>query len=121
MRDNIFTYINNVVFSKKTVSLKLHDEEIPAPQFLLQRWCSMIKSKDYINIINNTTNRWLFTMSKIHLYKLYVECLPQQKRQKINYIKKLPREEDSTSVPDTLEISKREFEQNNKLLKFLTK
>lgn len=119
MRDNIFTYINNTLFNKKRVEDTLQEDEVPLPSFLLQRWCSMVKSKDCINIINNTSNRWLFTTTKLHLYKLYVECLPKQKRQKINYIKKAPKADDDISVPEILEMSKREFAENKTLLNII--
>lgn len=117
---NIFSIINNTVFSKKTVSSKLHEEEIELAPYMLQRWCSMA-SETYIPIINLTTNRWVFNLSKKDTYRILIECLPQIKRKKINYIKKVSEKDkevkDSTYI--NLEISEREYNLYKDTLNFL--
>jgi len=84
----IFDYIKNVLFFKKTYQMENVDEIKKYNIFMINRWVSM-NDAESANLINETTNRvnYLSNDREMH-YRLLLNVLPQKPFNKINYIKK---------------------------------
>jgi len=122
MSDSIFDVINWILKKPKT---KLNIQE-NVSTYLINRWLSMV-GPDHSNIINETLNRWYYnnsiytdTETVSNLYRL---ILPKNIK-KINYIKK--NKEKKQKINQNVcfehtqrEISKREVDQQKKLLEEL--
>ena len=123
MDDTIFNFIDSVLFNKKKLNT-INEGETQFNLYMLNRWCSMYSS-DISLIINETTNRYgkLF-QTKQEQYEFILNMLPRVKKKRINYIKKTkeePKKEDNEIhlIAKAMEMSKRELEQNIKLLEEL--
>ena len=123
MDDTIFNFIDSVLFTKKKLNT-INEGETQFNLYMLNRWCSMYSS-DISQIINETTNRYgkLF-QTKQEQYEFILNMLPRVKKKRINYIKKTkeePKKEDNEIhlIAKAMEMSKRELEQNIKLLEEL--
>jgi hypothetical protein len=82
-------------------------------------------SSDIAQILNETTNRYgkLF-QTKQEQYDFILNMLPRVKKKRLNYIKKVkeePKKEDNelALIAKAMEMSKRELEENIKLLETL--
>jgi len=123
MDDTIFNYIDSVLFNKKKLNT-INEGETQFNLYMLNRWCSMYSS-DVAQIINETSNKYgkLF-QTKQEQYEFLLNMLPRVKKKRINYIKKNKEEakkEDNELglIAKAMEISKREIEENIKLLEKL--
>ncbi len=123
MDDTIFNFIDSVLFNKKKLNT-INEGETQFNLYMLNRWCSMYSS-DIAQIINETSNRYgkLF-QTKQEQYEFLLNMLPRVKKKKLNYIKKVkedPKKEDTelALIAKAMEISKRELEENIKLLETL--
>lgn len=83
---NIFDYLKSILFTKKEISAKTIEEE-NFDLFMVNRWCSMMDG-NCSKIINETTNKFGYTLNSEQQYKLLQNILPQYKFRKINYIKR---------------------------------
>jgi hypothetical protein len=122
MSDSIFDVINWILKKPKT---KINIQE-NVSTYLINRWLSMV-GPDHSNIINETLNRWyynnsIYTDTEI-VSNLYRLILPKNIK-KINYIKK--NKEKKQKINQNVcfehtqrEISKREVDQQKKLLEEL--
>jgi hypothetical protein len=123
MDDTIFSYIDSVLFTKKKLNT-INEGETQFNLYMLNRWCSMYSS-DIAQILNETTNKYgkLF-QTKQEQYDFILNMLPRVKKKKINYIKKV-KEEAKKEDPEialiakAMEMSKRELEENLKLIETL--
>ena len=88
MTENIFTYINDILFAKKGNLLNNIDSESNYNSYMINRWVSMY-SPNIAEIINHTTNR-LFPIfeTKKDNYKFLLAVLPKCRFRRIKYIKK---------------------------------
>jgi hypothetical protein len=122
MKDNIFDYIKDILFSKRKKYIKYTNEQLQFAPYMLQRWCSMADKNTSI-ILNNTTNKWLIhTQDKQYIYKLLVTILPKMQQKKIAYLKKQNKSdktEDISNICKTLECSEREYNEALKILNSL--
>ena len=123
MDDTIFSYIDSVLFSKKKLNT-INEGETQFNLYMLNRWCSMYSS-DIAQILNETTNKYgkLF-QTKQEQYDFILNMLPRVKKKRLNYIKKVKEEtkkEDTelALIAKAMEMSKRELEENIKLLETL--
>jgi len=123
MDDTIFNYIDSVLFTKKKLNT-INEGETQFNLYMLSRWCSMYSS-DIAQILNETTNRYgkLF-QTKQEQYEFVLNMLPRVKKKRLNYIKKVKEEakkEDTelALIAKAMEMSKRELEENIKLLELL--
>ena len=123
MDDTIFNYIDSVLFTKKKLNT-INEGETQFNLYMLNRWCSMYSS-DVAQILNETTNKYgkLF-QTKQEQYDFILNMLPRVKKKRLNYIKKVKEEakkEDNeiALIAKSMEISKRELEENIKLLETL--
>ncbi len=123
MDDTIFNFIDSVLFTKKKLNT-INEGETQFNLYMLNRWCSMYSS-DIAHIINETSNKYgkLF-QTKEEQYQFVLNMLPKVKKKRINYIKKTkeePKKEDNelTLIAKAMEMSKRELEQNIKILEEL--
>lgn len=82
----LFDYLKDIVINKKgTIPLL---EYVP---FLINRWLSFI-SPQVCNVLNDTVNKNYF-LSKEQHYKFLITAFPKQKyMSKINYIKKIKKQ-----------------------------
>lgn len=107
----IFDLLSSLLFTKKVVELNC-DEESQFSSFMINRWCSM-HSKELANLINETTNVYTgqqFTKQEQYLF--YYHLLPKYRFKKLNYIKKVKKEDkekEKIHIPEFL--SQREFKQ----------
>ena len=119
MKDNIFNYIKDVLFTKKKKYIKCTNEQLQFAPYMLQRWCSMA-DKNVTIILNNTSNKWLMhTQDKPYVYKLLLTILPKIQQKKIAYLKKTnksDKKEDILNICKTLECSEREYNEALKIL-----
>jgi hypothetical protein len=123
MDDTIFNYIDSVLFTKKKLNT-INEGETQFNLYMLNRWCSMYSS-DVAQILNETTNKYgkLF-QTKQEQYDFILNMLPRVKKKRLNYIKKV-KEEAKKEDPEialiakSMEMSKRELEENIKLLETL--
>jgi hypothetical protein len=123
MDDTIFNFIDSVLFTKKKLNT-INEGETQFNLYMLNRWCSMYSS-DIAHIINETSNKYgkLF-QTKEEQYQFVLNMFPKVKKKRINYIKKTkeePKKEDNelALIAKAMEMSKRELEQNIKLLEEL--
>lgn len=123
MDDTIFNFIDSVLFTKKKLNT-INEGETQFNLYMLNRWGSMYSS-DVAYIINETSNKYgkLF-QTKEEQYQFVLNMLPKVKKKRINYIKKTkeePKKEDYeiALIAKAMEMSKRELEQNIKLLEEL--
>lgn len=112
MENNIFNYVDSVIFSKKKLNM-INEGETQFSLYMLNRWCSMY-SPDIAQIINETTNRYTKAVTlKQDQYEFSYNILPKCKKVKINYLKKNKieketKENNSKILSKNLEISERE-------------
>ena len=123
MDDTIFNFIDSVLFTKKKLNT-INEGETQFNLYMLNRWCSMYSS-DIAQILNETTNKYgkLF-QTKQEQYDFILNMLPRVKKKRLNYIKKVKEEtkkEDTelALIAKAMEMSKRELEENIKLLEAL--
>jgi hypothetical protein len=123
MDDTIFNYIDSVLFTKKKLNT-INEGETQFNLYMLNRWGSMYSS-DVAYIINETSNKYgkLF-QTKEEQYQFVLNLFPKVKKKRINYIKKIkeePKKEDNelALIAKAMEMSKRELEENIKLLELL--
>lgn len=123
MDDTIFNFIDSVLFTKKKLNT-INEGETQFNLYMLNRWGSMYSS-DVAYIINETSNKYgkLF-QTKEEQYQFVLNMFPKVKKKRINYIKKIkeePKKEDNelALIAKAMEMSKRELEQNIKLLELL--
>lgn len=123
MDDTIFNFIDSVLFNKKKLNT-INEGETQFNLYMVNRWCSMYSS-DVAQIINETSNKYgkLF-QTKQEQYEFVLNMLPRVKKKRINYIKKIKEEakqEDTDLVllAKAMETSKREVEENLKMLEEL--
>jgi hypothetical protein len=85
----IFDYIKNVLFFKKPFEKENMEEIKQYNPFLVNRWISM-NDGESANLVNETTNKlnYLGNDKEMH-YKMLLNVLPQKKYNRINYIKKV--------------------------------
>jgi hypothetical protein len=112
MEENIFNYIDSVLFHKKKLN-KINERETQFNLYMLNRWCSMY-SPDLAQIINQTSNQFKEVLSlKQDQYDFCFNMFPKSKKRKIEYIKKQKTETiqentDFKSLAKNFEISERE-------------
>jgi hypothetical protein len=84
----IFDYIKNILFNKKSYQSKNIDALPKYNSFSINRWISMYDG-DSAKIINETTNRINYFQNdkEIH-YKMLLNLIPKKQYRKIEYIKK---------------------------------
>lgn len=89
----IFDYIKNVLFFKKPFEKENAEEIKQYNPFLVNRWISM-NDGESANFINETTNKlnYLQNDKEMH-YKMLLNVLPKKKYNRINYIKKIEKED----------------------------
>lgn len=117
----IFDYLNSILFSKKRVELNC-DDESQFSIFMVNRWSSFY-SKDVALYINQTSNVYanLFT-NKQDQYDLVYNVLPRLKYKRLDYVKKVKKEDaekDKPLIPEFM--SQREYLQYVELEKQLAK
>lgn len=123
MDETIFNFIDSVLFNKKKLNT-INEGETQFNLYMVNRWCSMYSS-DVAQIINETSNKYgkLF-QTKQEQYEFVLNMFPKVKKKIINYIKKNKEEikkedNDLVLLAKSMEISKRELEQNIKILEEL--
>ena len=113
MDDNIFNYVDSVLFNKKKLNT-INEGETQFSLYMLNRWCSMY-SPDVAQIINETTNRYNKSITlKQDQYEFSYNILPKCKKRKIDYLKKNKEEkrkedENIKNYSKLLELSEREI------------
>jgi len=113
--NNIFDYINDILFLKKGDKLSNIDDESQFNSYLINRWLSMY-SPEVATIVNSTGN-WLYSIfeDKRLYYNFLINVIPKLRRKHINYVKKKKPEEQEDEdnnaelLAQTLEISRREI------------
>ncbi len=106
----IFDYINSVLYTKNHITLNC-DDESQFNSFMFNRWVSFYSS-DMNNIVNEVTNRQIPSLiTKQDQYDMFFYIMPKLKYKKIDYIKKVKKEdkEEEVYIPEFL--SKREYKQ----------
>ena len=123
MQENIFSYIDSVLFHKRKVNT-INENETDFNLYMVNRWCSMY-SADVSQIINETTNKYSKVLnSKQEQYDFLFNFLPKYKKKRIDYIKKVKEEktEENEEIPymaKAMELSEREVKQYIDFLKEL--
>jgi hypothetical protein len=89
----IFDYIKNVLFFKKSFQEENVEEIKQYNIFMVNRWVSMCDSES-ANMVNETTNKlnYLQNDREMH-YKMLLNVLPQKKFKRIEYLKKTEKSE----------------------------
>lgn len=89
----IFDYINNILFLKKPYNPQNVEEIKVYNNFLVNRWVSMHDGES-AHLINETTNKkdYLNNDREMH-YKMLLNIIPKNKYKRIDYIKKVTKEE----------------------------
>lgn len=116
----IFDQLNDLIFDKTVKCMNNVDHETDYSQYMINRWTSMY-SDEMANIINNTVN-WLYPIfeTKLDHYNFLHCVLPQAKRKRINYVKKIKPDEPDKDDDNThdvemlarnLQLSQREVQQ----------
>ena len=115
--NNIFTFINDIIFGKKGDVIENVEDEDQFNGYLVNRWVSMY-SPENASIINETTNKYFNVFdSKKEWYEYLVKIIPKGSPGRIHYIKKEKREkvknydEIVKFLAKRFEISKREVQQ----------
>jgi hypothetical protein len=113
MSDNIFTYINSILYKKK-LNEKIQPTTSEYNQYSINRWLSMY-SADVSNIINSTVNRYGSVLEKQEHYEFLYNLLNKCKNKKINYLKKSKKVDggdlDVKELCDMYELSEREIKE----------
>jgi hypothetical protein len=124
MNQSIFDVINWIL-KKPNKNLDLDEK---CSTYLLNRWLSMA-SQENSNIVNETINRWYHTNSIYNdtflISKFFRNILPKFTK-KINYLKKNNNKKEKSKNEDCfehmeLEISKREYLEQKRLIEELNK
>jgi hypothetical protein len=85
---DIFEYINNILFHKKSYKEENFENNKVYNIFLINRWLSMFND-DCSKIVNETTNRKNFLANDKDMhYKMLLNIVPKNKFKKFTYIKK---------------------------------
>lgn len=116
----IFDYLNSILYTKRKIELNC-DEESQFNSFMCNRWISFY-SPELCSFINETGNKHVtLFQSKQEQFDYYFNLLPTLKFKKINYIKKVKKEEEKeeTLVPEF--ISKKEYLEYVELSKLYSK
>lgn len=89
----IFDYINNILFLKKPYNPQNVEGIKVYNNFLVNRWVSMHDGES-AHLINETTNKkdYLNNDREMH-YKMLLNIIPKNKYKRIDYIKKLTKDE----------------------------
>jgi hypothetical protein len=107
-KTNLFGVINWVLKNSK-----YKPSNFNVYHFIFNRWLSMVDS-DTVNIINATTNRWMFKVSDFPFVDFYRIVLPKCTK-KIDYIKKETSAIDDDidneiiQISENMELSSREI------------
>jgi adenylate kinase family enzyme len=89
----IFDYINNILFFKKSYNPQNVEEIKVYNNFLVNRWVSMYDGES-ANLINETTNKKNYLGDDKEMqYKMLLNIVPKNKYKRIDYIKKPTKEE----------------------------
>lgn len=102
-KNNLFSVINWVLKNSK-----YKPSNFNVYYFIFNRWLSMVDS-DTVNIINATTNRWMFKVSDFPFVNFYRILLPKCTK-KINYIKK-----ETATVDDDVDVEIIKISENMEL------
>lgn len=102
-KNNLFSVINWVLKNSK-----YKPSNFNVYYFIFNRWLSMVDS-DTVNIINATTNRWMFKVSDFPFVNFYRILLPKCTK-KINYIKK-----ETSTVDDDVDVEIIKISENMEL------
>jgi len=115
--NNIFSFINDIIFGKKGDVIENVEDEDQFNGYLVNRWVSMY-SPENAKIINETTNKYYNVFdSKKEWYEYLVKIIPKGAPGRIRYIKKEKRDkvknydEIVKFLAKRFEISKREVQQ----------
>ncbi len=115
--NNIFSFINDIIFGKKGDVIENVEDEDQFNGYLVNRWVSMY-SPENASIINETTNKYFNVFdSKKEWYEYLAKIIPKGSPGRIHYIKKEKREkvknydEIVKFLAKRFEISKREVQQ----------
>ena len=115
--NNIFSFINDIIFGKKGDVIENVEDEDQFNGYLVNRWVSMY-SPENASIINETTNKYFNVFdSKKEWYEYLVKIIPKGSPGRIHYIKKEKTEkvknydEIVKFLAKRFEISKREVQQ----------
>jgi hypothetical protein len=108
----MFNAINHILFEKpdKEINASALDEFSP---YMVNRYFSFYSNGDYVDYINDTTNMYhsIFNTSE-EQYKFFENIVPKLKKRKINYVKRIKKNENTDEVvkqiPDF--YSRREWE-----------
>lgn len=116
----IFDYLNSILYTKNRIELNC-DEESQFNSFMCNRWISFY-SPELCSFINETGNKHatLF-QSKQEQFNYYFNLLPTLKFKKINYIKKVKKEEEKEEILVPEFISKKEYLEYVELSKLYSK
>ena len=116
----IFDYLNSILYTKKKLELNC-DEESQFNSFMCNRWISFY-SPELCSFINETGNKHItLFLTKQEQYDYYSNVLPQLKFKKINYIKKVKKEDKTEEVFVPEFISKKEYQKYVELGENLSK
>jgi len=116
----IFDYLNSILYTKKEIELNC-DEESQFNSFMCNRWISFY-SPELCMYINETGNKHIsLYQTKQEQFDYYFNILPQLKFKKINYIKKIKKEEEKDDILVPEFISKKEYKNNVELSKSYSK
>jgi len=112
MEDNIFDYIDSILYKKSLKDLNI-DHSTQYSPYLINRWLSMYSS-DIANIINCTVNSYGNVLSKEEHYKFLSNLISKSSRKKISYIKKPKQDLDNDvgeieDIANIMELSEREI------------
>ena len=116
----IFDFLKSVLFTKEKIELNC-DDESQFNSFMFNRWSSFY-SKDIANYINETSNRYCtLYQTKQEQYDFLYNVIPQLKFKKIEYIKKVKKDdkEEAVLVPEFMSI--REYKNNVEFEKAIVK
>jgi hypothetical protein len=112
--NNIFDYINDILYHKKGTLLSNVEHESGYNPYMINRWLSMY-SPQLANILNLTSNRLYGVFeTKRESYDFLLKIIPKSAPRRINYIKKVKKDKkDETDIVEllasSLELSKREI------------
>jgi len=118
----VFDYIGSIINSKNKIELNC-DDESQFSIYMINRWLSFY-SNDVSNYVNETCNKYANLFStKQEQYNFLYNVLPKLKFKKINYLKKLKKEdkEEKSVVYIPEFMSKAEYEKNLEFLNSLGK
>lgn len=108
----MFKAINHILFENisKDIDSETLDEFVP---YMITRYFSFYDDGKYIDYINSTINKYNGIFKSVEdEYKFYENVIPKLKKKKINYIKKIKKDESKESttsiIPDF--YSRREWE-----------